>query len=297
MFAYRLKFQIISIVMVPYVLAMLVGMVWVNSRENPNLGFALLSSSTQLPDLKNISDIPTRKQAFLSLLAPLVNEKNRNVMALRKEVIAMQAELAADSELSRAQQRRLKALAKRYRLVKDIEDASAESEESSIDDDAGDELAEKDLNKLITQLLLRIDQIPVAMVLAQGAAESGWGTSRFANEAQNLFGQWCYRKGCGIKPANRVEGARHEVRSFDDVEAAVDAYFININTHRAYRELRNMRAQLRTENKALDAHILIQGLGRYSSRGQVYVEELAELIRFNSLEQYEIFEPLALNES
>jgi Bax protein len=43
--------------------------------------------------------------------------------------------------------------------------------------------------KAIAILFLRVDTIPPAMVIAQAAIESGWGTSRFAEEGHNLFGQ------------------------------------------------------------------------------------------------------------
>ena len=66
--------------------------------------------------------------------------------------------------------------------------------------------------------------------------ESAWGTSRFAREGNNLFGQWCYKTGCGIVPKRRGEGQVHEVASFESVDAAVASYLRNINSHRAYAE-------------------------------------------------------------
>ena len=142
--------------------------------------------------------------------------------------------------------------------------------------------------RAIEILLLRADIIPQAMVLAQGALESGWGTSRFAVEANNLFGQWCYKKGCGLVPERRAADAAHEVQLFSSIEAALDAYYRNINTHNAYRELRQLRAALRAQDEQLTGMALVEGLSRYSARGMAYVEELRLVIRVNDFENVQL---------
>ena len=45
----------------------------------------------------------------------------------------------------------------------------------------------------LRELLRRVDVIPPSLVLAQGAIESGWGTSRFARQGNNLYGQRVWR--------------------------------------------------------------------------------------------------------
>ena len=71
--------------------------------------------------------------------------------------------------------------------------------------------------------------------------ESGWGESRFAQQGNNLFGEWCFTKGCGIVPSQRKEGATHEVRRFDSVDDALASYMHNLNTGHAYKALRVAR--------------------------------------------------------
>ncbi|HKJ91279.1 MAG TPA: glucosaminidase domain-containing protein, partial [Oceanipulchritudo sp.] len=48
---------------------------------------------------------------------------------------------------------------------------------------------------ILDDLRRRVDVIPPSLALAQAALESGWGTSRFAREGNNLFGIWCYTPG------------------------------------------------------------------------------------------------------
>ena len=136
---------------------------------------------------------------------------------------------------------------------------------------------------IINELILRVDVIPVSLALAQAANESAWGTSRFALEGNNVFGQWCYKKGCGIVPAERRSGATHEVKSFTSVEQSVQAYILNINSHPSYRYLREVRAVMRERQGKLDPMGLAYGLDRYSERGNNYVDEVRNLIIQNNL--------------
>lgn len=58
---------------------------------------------------------------------------------------------------------------------------------------------------------------------------------------------------------------------------------LNINTHNAYKKLRDLRAKIRTKNKLITGHELAGTLDKYSERGQAYIDGLREMIRFNRL--------------
>ena len=58
-----------------------------------------------------------------------------------------------------------------------------------------------------------MDEVPVSMAIAQAAKETGWGTSRFAQEGNALFGQWTW-SGEGIKPAKADSNATHKIMKF-----------------------------------------------------------------------------------
>ncbi|WP_127478037.1 glucosaminidase domain-containing protein [Sulfurivermis fontis] len=144
-----------------------------------------------------------------------------------------------------------------------------------------------DLNDPVVReiLLRRVDEVPAALVLAQAANESAWGTSRFAREANNLFGLWTYKKDLGMVPAQRMEGARHYVRVFPDLRSSVRVYLFNLNIGHAYVDMRRARAALRLAGAAFDAEHLAAGLLRYSERGAEYVAEIQRMIRSNGLGQ------------
>lgn len=131
------------------------------------------------------------------------------------------------------------------------------------------------------QLLARVDIVPLEMALAQAANESAWGNSRFARDANNYFGHWCFKKGCGLVPLRRRAGARHEIQRFDSRASSVRAYMKNMNTGRAYQQLRTMRQSMRHQGQTLDAELLALGLRKYSERGAEYVKSIRSIIRKN----------------
>ena len=118
--------------------------------------------------------------------------------------------------------------------------------------------------------------------LLQAAIESAWGTSRFAREGNNLFGQWCFSPGCGIVPDERPIGEGYEVASFETVLESVASYMRNLNTGWAYRELREIREQMRLDGRQPDPAEFADGLLSYSERGPVYIEVIRSMLRHNA---------------
>ena len=132
----------------------------------------------------------------------------------------------------------------------------------------------------------RLTRSTVALVLAQAAKESGWGTSRFVRQGNNLFGQWTFNKKKGLVPLQRSVGKSHRVRVFPSLRDSVRAYMHNLNTHPAYRELRALRTRYPQLSES-HAVTLAAGLQQYSERGMQYVEEVRHLIIANHLERFD----------
>ena len=196
---------------------------------------------------------PERKQAFIDFLTPIIEKKNQSILVDRNKLIR----LSQKSKLNIREQRWLRHISQIYN------NDSLQPHNSS------------DWKSLLN----KIDIIPVSLALAQGAKESGWGTSRFAQQANNYFGQWCYSKGCGLIPNKRQDNASHEVASYESAEESVSNYMNNLNTNPAYQKLRDIRAQLRKSGKTITGEQLATGLQQYSETGQEYVKELQSLIR------------------
>ncbi len=215
--------------------------------------------NTELPEFGEYADVSKKKEEFFDFLRPIVQKENRKVLRERAHVLLLWERHRKDDTLSAREIQTLDALAEKYRV-----DATY--------DDGED---------FFTEMLLRIDKIPESLALIQAAKESGWGTSYFAREGNNLFGQWCFSEGCGIVPRRRPEGASYEVRAFDDAGDSVRAYILNLNRHPAYSDLRSMRYRLRLAGKQPDAELLAGGLEQYAEIGMRYVKTLQQMIRGN----------------
>lgn len=131
----------------------------------------------------------------------------------------------------------------------------------------------------------RVDVIPASMVLAQAALESGWGTSRFAREANNLFGVRTYNPETpGLEP-EQAEGFR--VIKYPDLSEGVGHYMRNLNTHPAYLDFRRARQQLRRQGRDPDARHLAERLTQYSEIPKTYGKLLRQIIDGESLEDFD----------
>jgi Bax protein len=231
------------------------------TQEEPVVQPELIKAA--LPDFASIQSVAEKKQQFFDYVQDYVIAENEKIVAVRKQLDAYAKTLGSGAALSQGERKRMLELALSYDV------------ETELNSD----------QKIIDELLLRVDMIPVSLVLAQAANESGWGTSRFAVQGNNLFGHWCYREGCGIVPAQRTDDAKHEVRSFPTIKGSVNAYFANINSHHLYQDFREIRAEMREQQMALDPMALASGLQRYSERGLKYVEDIVSIIVQNNLEK------------
>lgn len=128
----------------------------------------------------------------------------------------------------------------------------------------------------------RLATHPASIVLAQAAVESGWGSSRFFRQGNNLFGVWSFDKDEKRIPASgsRDSGAVF-LRAYDNLGQSVEDYFITLARHNAYREFRQRRLDEKDPRK------LIFALHRYSELGYQYVNKLAMVMRQNDLQQYD----------
>lgn len=129
----------------------------------------------------------------------------------------------------------------------------------------------------------RCNIVPPALVLAQAAKESGWGTSRFALRGNNLFGIHTWNPAFGFKAGAHSEQHPVLIRIYPDLRASVRDYIHNLNVGHAYVAFRELRARQKKPGK-MDAIALARTLGSYSQLGQRYTRHIQHLIRDNRLD-------------
>jgi len=147
------------------------------------------------------------------------------------------------------------------------------------------------LNECITHLYTdvpREKQIPRELIIAQAALETGWGTSRFANEANNLFGIRTWNKDEPyLLPIPWTKWPGWGVKVFKTKCDSVAHYIKIINEVFAYEEFREVRAKILEHGETPNGLDLAHTLTKYASRPN-YTELVATLIKYNIRGVYEL---------
>jgi Bax protein len=210
---------------------------------------------TLLPqEIKMIENTKKRKEFFIQIVLPLIIQENNNIKLDRKTLF----NIINKSNNTNSEKQWLNKKYKQYGIK----------------------------SKDLSTLKIRMDEIPVSLAIAQAAKETGWGTSRFAQEGNALFGQWTW-SGEGLKPKEAKEGEGHKVMKFNILQASVRAYQRNLNTHSTYKGFRKARAKLRDSKKPLDSIELSKYLNKYAETGNQYVDVLQKIIKQNKLQDFD----------
>jgi Bax protein len=210
---------------------------------------------TLLPyEIKMIEDTKKRKDFFIQIVLPLIIKENNNIRLDRKTLF----NIINKNNNTTSEKQWLEKKYKQYGI---------------------------NSRDLLT-LKIRMDEIPVSLAIAQAAKETGWGTSRFAQEGNALFGQWTWSDE-GLRPKNAEKNKNHKVMKFNILQASVRAYQRNLNTHSTYKEFRKARAEFRDLNKPLDSIELSKYLNKYAETGNQYVEVLQKIIEQNKLQDFD----------
>ena len=205
-------------------------------------------------EMKMIESSEKRKNLFIQIILPLILEENNRIKLERKKLFS----ILNKNRNSNLEKKWLNKKFKQYGV----------------------------LNKDLSTLKIRMDEIPTSLAIAQAAKETGWGTSRFALEGNALFGQWTW-SGEGIKPAGADNDSTHKVMKFKILKSSVRAYQRNLNTHPSYKKFRLIRAELRDKEEKIDSLVLVEYLDKYAATGKDYVKILKKIIKQNNLEDFD----------
>ncbi len=137
----------------------------------------------------------------------------------------------------------------------------------------------------INELIKRMHPPPVSLVIAQAALESGWGSSRFFKEANNVFGIWSFSSDDERIVANQNrEGKSIYLKKYANLLGSVEDYHLLLAKSSAYDDFRDC---LQRGNNVFE---LIWYLRKYSERRDHYVVMLRNVIVANNLVKYDKYQ-------
>ena len=231
-------------------------------REVPRVYLTIIGERWGSTTSKEIS-VDLKKRIFFRTIAPMILHANELIMMDRNRLEQIRSSFKRNNSLTEKDHIWIRKLSQLYKV--------------------------KILNNKVTEPMLeelweKVDIVPPSLALAQGAEESGWGTSRFAGIGNSIYGQWSWGKNA-ITPENQRKSlGNYGIAAFGSLQESVCAYMLNLNTHNAYSALRARRANLRKNGNKITGIVLAKELTRYSERGEEYVNGLKSLMEVNRLE-------------
>lgn len=230
-------------------------------REVPRVYLPIIGTKWGSTASKEVT-IKNKKRLFFRGMTPLILRSNELIMMDRDRLKNIKRSFNKNSDIPEKDQKWVLKLANFYKV------SPAEGLVT---------------NSMLEELMVKVDIVPVALALAQGAEESGWGTSRFASEGNAVYGQWTWGKNAISPKEQRKELGNYGIAAFETLQESVTAYMFNLNTHNAYSSLRNKRAELRNKGEKITGYVLAGQLTKYSERGEEYVKGLRSLMDVNQL--------------
>ncbi|MCX7744104.1 MAG: glucosaminidase domain-containing protein [Flavobacteriales bacterium] len=202
-----------------------------------------------------------RKSEFIKSFAPYVARANYKVSQQRNRLLAIREYFYRTGNLNQESAQFLLKMAKKYQVDWELDTSNFRN--SALD--------------LMNQLAIRIDVVPIRLVLAQAIIESGWGRSQAAQVTNNYFGITTLSNSGRFVTAS--ETTTYYLKKYNSLEEGIDDYIHILNTRKSYEPFRILRAYYRSNNAELSEHRLSIGLLKFSELRHQYVAKINFVIR------------------
>lgn len=110
----------------------------------------------------------------------------------------------------------------------------------------------------------RLSRVPTSMIIAMAGVESGWGTSRFANEGNALFGVRTWDSTVPQMKAKENPNAKWGVKKYVSKCDSVKDMIRILNNHPAYEKFRIERLK-QIDNGKWEYKKLLAGISAWST--------------------------------
>ncbi len=226
---------------------------WIFRRQD-------LSERGVLPADCKVTAPTGKKDLFLCRMVPLAVRLNSEVYRQRVELLRLKSKLEQGQSLDGSESEWLQNLRHEYEV-------SSESP--------------------LSELLARVDIVPMGLLLAQAADESSWGQSWPATKGFNFFGMHGLLEDptCMHVPGN----PKVCLIRFASAEKGVAGYIQYMNTaHFDFTvNFRKARAAQRASGKPLDSLALVQNIKGYSEVGASYIVIIRRMLQKSDLEKFD----------
>ncbi len=195
-------------------------------------------------ELSNL-EVQKKKETFITLLLPSIDIVNKKINR-DKEIVEI---LSKKNKLSKKEEAVYNEIFEKYSVE----------------------------NKDVNLLKKRMITYPTPLILAQGALESGWGTSKIFQEANNLFGMHSFNPD---EPRIPSHAKNVYLKKYNSIEGSVYDFVLTLSRGDSYKKLREAVREGETPQK------ISEYLSSYSQIKERYTVEVNEVINSNNLMRY-----------
>ena len=181
-------------------------------------------------DFQKISSQKYRNELFIRILIPLALKINEEILNERNIILRIERQIE-NNTITDTNIEKLESLAQKYDFFTRYKGIERYSE-------------------IINNLKLRIDKIPVSILIAYAAIESNWGFSRIANKANSLYKEKVWYTNEGLEPLeNKDDGYRFKI--FNSLIDSMRSFALTFNSNKNYYNVWIARQDLRNRHNTV----------------------------------------------
>lgn len=114
-------------------------------------------------------------------------------------------------------------------------------------------VSQEDYNKILEELLLRIDIIPKSLILALATAQLNSSITKEIINNNAVFNAIYFSNNFANVPANTYAGSKNKIKKFNTLLNAVQDFYITLNTNPKYLPFREQRLKIRLNSNNVSA--------------------------------------------
>ena len=176
-------------------------------------------------DFAKITDEKKRNAMFIKILAPLTMKLNNEILAERKEILAVLKDFQKHQELSSEQEKFIEDKATKYDVFTRLQ-------------------GYRRYAYFLDELLKKVHVIPPSILITASALETNWGTSRIVKEGNSLYKALNWYSDEGLKPIGEKEDDSYRIKTYSDIYSSMQEFALKLNSSISFNEFREFRNQI-----------------------------------------------------
>ncbi len=177
-------------------------------------------------------DDERRIALFIKVLAPLGMKINDEILAEREKLLSVITAFRKNNELDAEQTAYVERLAKEYDVFTRLQGYQR-------------------YKHLLGELFIKVDEVPVSLLIGVAAIETDWGKNRLVAEGNSLYRQLIWHSDEGMTPQDETEESDYKIKSYSSLYASMKEFANKLNSHVNFYQMRDFRKRLRRQKSLI----------------------------------------------